>query len=62
MAGIRQRLHGKTLVFIAHRLTTVQHVDTIFILDQGALVEQGSHATLLKKKGLYARLWNTQDV
>ena len=62
MAGIRTYLQGKTLIFIAHRLTTVQHVDQIFVLDQGALIEQGDHKTLLNKQGLYARLWNTQDV
>ena len=62
MANIRKRLAGKTLVFIAHRLTSIQHVDHIFVLNQGKLVEQGSHAALLQIDGLYGKLWRTQDV
>ena len=62
MANIRQRLAGKTLIFIAHRLTTIQHVDTIFVLDHGRLVEQGSHQQLQALKGIYNSLWRTQDL
>ncbi len=62
LVQIRQRLAGKTVIFIAHRLTTVQHVDTIFVLDQGNLVEQGSHAQLRAQGGIYAQLWTTQHV
>ena len=62
LAHIRHRLAGKTVIFIAHRLTTIQHVDTIFVLDQGNLAEQGSHAQLRAQQGIYDHLWKTQDV
>ena len=62
MAHIRQRLAGKTLIFIAHRLTTIQHVDSIFVLEGGKLVEQGSHDELRALRGTYDKLWRTQDV
>ena len=62
MANIREKLTGKTLIFIAHRLTTIQHVDQIFVLEAGKLVEQGSHPDLLTLGGIYDQLWRTQDV
>ncbi|MDH0729848.1 ABC transporter ATP-binding protein/permease [Pseudomonas sichuanensis] len=48
---------GRTLLVIAHRLDTVMHADQILVLDQGELREQGRHAELLARQGLYARLW-----
>lgn len=62
MANIRERLNGKTVIFIAHRLTTIQHVDNIFVLNDGKLVEHGSHNSLRTIEGLYSKLWRTQDV
>ncbi len=62
MTNIREKLAGKTLIFIAHRLTTIQHVDQIFVLDKGKLVEQGSHDALLALGDTYEQLWRTQDV
>jgi ATP-binding cassette, subfamily B (MDR/TAP), member 1 len=44
---------GRTMVVVAHRLATVQNADVIFVLGEGKLLEQGSHAELLKKKGVY---------
>jgi ATP-binding cassette subfamily B protein len=47
---------GRTTLVIAHRLATVQHADRIVVMDRGAIVAQGSHAELMKERGLYANL------
>jgi ATP-binding cassette subfamily B protein len=46
-----------TIIIIAHRLTTIQSCDTIYVMDKGAIVESGSHRELLAKRGLYKSLW-----
>ena len=51
---------GRTTLMIAHRLSTVRGADLIYVMDQGQVVETGSHAELLKRGGLYARLWTMQ--
>ena len=51
---------GKTIIIIAHRLSTVKNADTIIVLDEGKMVETGNHATLLKLNGVYRKLWNGQ--
>ena len=48
---------GKTVLMIAHRLTTVVGADCIYVIDKGELVEQGTHEELLENDGLYARMW-----
>ena len=48
---------GKTVLMIAHRLSTVAGADAICVLDGGRLVEQGTHAELVEAGGLYARMW-----
>ena len=49
-------LHGRTSFVIAHRLSTIRDADAIVVLDEGRVVEIGSHAVLLAKGGLYAHL------
>lgn len=51
---------GKTIVIIAHRLSTVHDADTIVTLSHGKIVEMGTHVELLAKGGVYSRLWNKQ--
>jgi ATP-binding cassette, subfamily B, bacterial len=51
---------GKTVVVVAHRLSTISHLDRILVIDQGGIAEDGNHAELLSRKGLYWRLWSRQ--
>lgn len=51
---------GKTVIVIAHRLSTVKNADCIVVLDKGKVVEQGTHAELCKSGNMYSRLWNAQ--
>ncbi|UDF28617.1 UNVERIFIED_ORG: ABC transporter ATP-binding protein/permease [Roseateles sp. XES5] len=54
-------MEGKTVVAIAHRLSTIAAMDRLIVMDGGEIVEQGSHAELLARGGLYARLWAHQS-
>lgn len=63
---ILQNLHenrqGRTTIIIAHRISTIQDADHILVLDDGQAVEYGDHASLLQKQGLYARLYEKQQL
>lgn len=54
-------MEGKTVIAIAHRLSTIAAMDRLIVMDQGQVVEQGSHKELLAKGGRYARLWQHQS-
>ncbi|WP_395972419.1 peptidase domain-containing ABC transporter [Chryseobacterium cucumeris] len=60
MENLEQFFKGKTAVVIAHRLSTVRHADKIIVLDQGRVVEEGSHAELVDLRGEYYRLVRNQ--
>jgi ATP-binding cassette subfamily B multidrug efflux pump len=54
-------MEGKTVIAIAHRLSTIARMDRLVVLDRGSIVEQGSHAALLRTNGHYAALWQRQS-
>ena len=58
--AIRSLMAGKTCFVIAHRLSTIQNADHILVVDHGDVVEQGTHETLMEKKGFYQRLYASQ--
>lgn len=53
---------GKTVIVIAHRLSTIANADTILVMEDGKIVEKGSHKNLLYSKGKYFELWNKQSL
>ncbi|HEX6858717.1 MAG TPA: ABC transporter ATP-binding protein [Caulobacteraceae bacterium] len=61
-AALERLMAGRTTILIAHRLSTVRHADRIYVIDRGKVVETGSHASLVRKRGLYARLARAQDL
>ena len=58
--GLQALLKGKTAIIIAHRLSTIMHADRIIVLENGRIVQEGSHKELLKKPGRYKTLWKLQ--
>jgi ATP-binding cassette subfamily B protein len=58
--ALKRVMAGRTSVVIAHRLSTILAADLILVIDQGQIVERGTHSELLKRAGLYARLYETQ--
>jgi len=58
--SLKNLMKGKTVIAIAHRLSTLREMDRILVFDKGRIVEQGSHAVLLRKKGVYQKLYTMQ--
>jgi ATP-binding cassette, subfamily B, bacterial len=58
--ALQEVMGDRTTVLVAHRLSTVRHADWIYVLDKGTVVEEGRHEDLVRKKGLYSRLWRIQ--
>ena len=56
--SLEKLAHGRTTLTIAHRLTTIKDYDRILVLGEEGIVEEGTHAQLLEKQGVYYRLWN----
>jgi ATP-binding cassette, subfamily B, bacterial len=60
-AAMREAMSGKTVIAIAHRLSTVMDMERLIVLDRGCIVADGSHTDLLQRGGLYAELWRKQS-
>ena len=58
---LKKMMSGKTVIAIAHRLSTIAQMDRILVLDEGKIVEDGDHQSLLSKGGLYSELWHHQS-
>jgi ATP-binding cassette subfamily B protein len=55
-------MQGRTVFVVAHRLSTVRNAQRIVVLDEGRIVDQGTHASLINKDGLYKRLHQLQEL
>ncbi len=60
-AAIKEATEGKTVLMVAHRLSTVKNADQILVMDKGKIIERGSHEELIALDGAYASLWNIQN-
>ena len=61
-ATLDKAMRGRTTIAVAHRLSTIQRADVIFVLDQGRVAEEGSHSELMLKKGLYFEMVKLQSL
>ena len=61
VAALSNLMHGKTVLMVAHRLSTIRDADQILVFDQGRLAEQGRHDALVAQGGVYERLWHNYE-
>ncbi|TLD69877.1 ABC transporter ATP-binding protein [Phragmitibacter flavus] len=61
LQALRSRHGRRTTLVIAHRLSTLAHADRVIVLDKGRIIQEGTHAELLSREGLYQRLWTIQN-
>lgn len=61
LGAIRELTRGKTLISIAHRLTTVRDADQILVIDEGRVTQQGTHSRLMEEEGIYKRFWKQRE-
>jgi len=61
-AALDAAARGRTTIAVAHRLSTIQKADVIYVIDNGRVVEQGTHSTLIAKRGRYAELVTLQSL
>ncbi len=61
METIETLTAGRTVIFVTHRLRSIVRADRIYLLQEGEVAEFGSHDELLARRGIYYRLWQTQD-
>ncbi len=59
--ALKQNMGDKTVLIVAHRLSTIVEADQIVVLEQGRILEQGSHVELLARAGKYSQLWEIQS-
>ncbi len=58
--SLKELMKGKTTIVVAHRLSTIMMMDRILVIDNGKVVDSGTHKQLLRKKGIYKTLWDIQ--
>lgn len=58
--ALSQLIKGKTLIMVAHRLTTIKHAEQILVVDKGRIIERGTHESLIEQQGLYQQLWEEE--
>ena len=61
METIYQKIKNRTVIMVAHRLSTIRDCDCIFVFEHGRLVEHGTHDNLLKLNGKYLKMWKAQN-
>ena len=59
--ALERLMHGRTSIIVAHRLTTIEQADRIIVMDEGKIIEEGSHHELMAKGGYYAKLQNLTE-
>ena len=59
--SLQNLMRDKTVIAIAHRLSTISVMDRLIVMNQGSISEEGTHQQLIRKKGLYSKLWKKQS-